>query len=364
MTEEGTALESEQQSETTTEAAPSLRETLQATYNELKTEDETTEEEADATEGADEITDETEEDVSSGERDDAEEEAEEGDEEQTTPFTDELVEGRSTFWNDTEKEALDALAKTNPEAAEALSKRYNDMLKGWNSNGRELAEMKKSSESINSLFKGRENSMQRQGLTQEGVVQTLLAWDEYMTKDPEAALQALAKQNNIDLTDLTYGGNVEDSYEDPAVKELKAEIQELKAKNSNDDAQRATANHQQLIQSAETFATETDKDGNLVHPYCEDVTKEMAEHIMSGKTLQEAYELSVWTNPQVRAKLMKGQVPSKPVESVDAKKARIAKAKKAGKSISSSSGKKSAVKPKESLSLSDDLRRTYAALSN
>jgi hypothetical protein len=338
MTEE--ALQEEQQAE---ESTPTLREALEQTRDELSGKEEVVEEavEEEVTEGIEEVVEEL------------EEEAEEGDEEVSLEAPKE--------WSEDEKTAFASIYESNPQEAKLISDRYTNMHKAFHERSQELSRARKENEGIDKLFNPRLNEMQRAGLSKEVVVEKLLGWDTYITESPLDAITALAKQNNIDLTELAFGGDEDDSFESEAIKKLEAKIQELEAKNSNDEESKATAEYQKNLQMVQEFTTKTDDNGNLAHPYYEEVAGEMLKHVQQGKTMEQAYEAAIWSNPDVRQKLL---ADTKKGESVEDKKARIAKAKRAGASVSNAKGKKSAVKPSESLTLRDSLKQNYAALSN
>ena len=359
--EQSTAPEG-QQAETTTEAAtPSIRETLEENYNAMLAENE---------EGQEDVTGQQEEE---GQAEEVNTETESNEEENTEEIGGEGSEGESgeetleapAEWNDAEKEAFAALSEIDGDGAKKLRDRYTNLQGEFTRRSQENADLKRGKDEIDGLFSGIQNDMQRDGTTQAVVISKLLGWHDHITKDPAAAIQALAKSNGIDLTEIAFGGDDEDDdFESEDIKKLRAEVQELKNKNSNDEQQRATATHEQVVKDAGAFAAQTDEDGNLVHPHCGDVVKEMAQLLQQGKSLDEAYDQAIWTNPTVRAKLLKDSASPKDTESPEAKKARIARAKKGGKSISNSSGKKPAAKQKQSMSLRDELKTNYAALSN
>ena len=134
----------------------------------------------------------------------------------------------------------------------------------------------------------------------------------------------------------------------------------MKKFRTNDELSKATASYDNSLKQVQDFTDKTDSNGNLSHPYYTEVAGEMLAHVKQGKTMEEAYEASIWSNPDVRQKLM-SESPKKVTE-VD-KKARIARAKRAGASVTNAKGKKSAIKPSETLSLRDSLKQNYVALS-
>lgn len=287
-------------------------------------------------------------------------EEEEVETEEATEEAEEEVVGARPEWNDKEQAAFEKMAENDPIGAKILKRRYEGMLSGFHEKSQENAELKKehvSNEAMNKIFDPFMDDMARSGITKEEVVAKYVAWEKYINNSPAEAIAALAKENGIDLTELAFGGDPEDDTpENASIKKLEAQIQELENKSSNEESVRATEKQNQLVEDAGTFASEIDEKGDLVHPHCNDVVKEMAVLIQQGLSLKDAYDRAVWADPKIRTELLKAQTK---VESTTDKKARISKAKKL-KSFSSGAGVKTSVKPNNKMKLDDALNAAFA----
>jgi predicted nucleic acid-binding Zn-ribbon protein len=108
---------------------------------------------------------------------------------------------------------------------------------------------------------------------------------------------------------------------------------------------------QRLADAVQIFGKQTDKDGNALHPYFENVKGRIFELLQSGavRSIEEAYENALWTTPYVRNELIKQQISSQAAEAEKAKKAAFAPK---GKSET----------PERPLTVREELEKNMAAL--
>lgn len=110
-----------------------------------------------------------------------------------------------------------------------------------------------------------------------------------------ALFQKLAADYKVDLSQLQAPG--EAPYLDPAVKSLQAELNAVKSQLTTAEQTRMAEVKQTLTREIEAFAA------NPANIHFEAVANDMAQLLQSGvcKTLAEAYDKAVWTNPVTRA---------------------------------------------------------------
>lgn len=150
-------------------------------------------------------------------------------------------------------------------------------------------------------------------------MQTLIAFADALDANPQQVLS-----NLHEVYDLNAGKEKNEAGDIPqAIAAQLNSIQSYLVAQAQAEANR----------NFTAFSEAKDDVGNLKYPYLEDVKPEMANMFKTGtaKTLEEAYERAIWTNPEIRAKLIEAQSKA----ALDNKVAEAEKAKQAGFSPSS-----------------------------
>lgn len=251
-------------------------------------------------------------------------------------------------WNKAEIEAFDKLADLDPDATLVLQDRYNNLHKGFHDKSQALAEITRENEAYDKIFEPHEQRLAMHGKTRTQAIQTYMAWEQAIINNPREAIKQLAEANNVDLT-----LEEEDDYSDPAVKKLEAKIRDLEQSQSNGVKASKEAENNQLIKQANEFATETDKDGNSLHPHVNNpaITAIMSDLIIkNGYSMEKAYSMAVTSEGLTG-------------EDIQQKRRRVAKAKKAGSGLPRSSTTRKSVSPKVNKSQMDELSDVYDSLA-
>lgn len=187
--------------------------------------------------------------------------------------------------------------------------------------------------------------LQEQGVKKLGEWLGGLIWiDREMARRPEQTLKAMAKVYGIKLDDKEFKKNDVSSETVERLSNLEKNFSELTSYLSELQTQR-------LKDTLQMFGRQTDKDGNLLHPYFETVKNQVWELLLSGtvQNVTEAYEKALWLNPQIRSELIEQQISS-----------RAAEAQKAQKAAFAPKGKSEA--PEKPLTLREELEKNMAAL--
>lgn len=163
----------------------------------------------------------------------------------------------------------------------------------------ELGESKKLVETLDGAIKDNGLNYNRQQYAD--LVKNFINFDALFARDPKQALEALAKQANLDLNTLgnksvQEDDNFDDDYLTPEeiknAKELAALKEEInQLKNQRQQEEQISA-QQELI----NFASEVDSDGNLKYPHFEKVRATMGMFFNSSNpemTLEKAYQKAV-----------------------------------------------------------------------
>jgi hypothetical protein len=325
MTENLEQLESTQDSaptspEATNESASeTVRETLNRVLaNQEIPQEETAETPQETEEVEEEATEETEEEV-------AETEAEEKAEEEEKPL--EAI-TPPQHWPKDFKESFEKLPV---EAQHLLYDRHKELEGDYTKKTQGIAKYRKRQEALDEIMKPYLADFQRAGMDEIGAVRQLFAAHDYLRKDPKQAIQWLAKNYGVDMSEVGMD-TAEDEYADPQVKALQQQVAQLQG-FLNQQQQTQMQSVQQDTQSMiDKFASAKDADGNLKYPHFEEVRDRMGVLIQGNQAqdLESAYEMAIYADPKLRQSLMDNYAATKTQKEV--KTEAVKKAKKAQRS--------------------------------
>jgi hypothetical protein len=202
-----------------------------------------------------------------------------------------------------------------------------------------------------------------QGMSEAQAVNQLLALSDFAGQSPTDFIGWFAGQHGIDLTALADGGG-SDEYIDPAVQELRQQVEQLTGTLTNITQGQQAAQHQSLVDFTAQFATEAGQDGKALRPYFAELGNGIVPYIAQVKqenpsashkdVLSEAYERACWANPQVRQKLLAAQ----DAQRLAGQREHAARAAHAGSSVTGQAPAPGSTQPKDigSGSVRDTLR--------
>jgi len=324
MTENLEQLESTQDSaptspEATNESASeTVRETLNRVLaNQEIPQEETAETPQETEEVEEEATEETEEEV-------AETEAEEKAEEEK-PL--EAISPPQHWPNDFK----DQFNQMDATGQHLFMKRYKDLEGDYTKKTQSLAKYRKRQEAFDEIMKPHMDDFSRAGMDEVGAVRQLFAAHDYLRKDPKQAIQWLAKNYGVDMSEVGMD-TAEDDYADPQVKALQQQVAQLQG-FLNQQQQTQMQSVQQDTQSMiDKFASAKDANGNPKHPHFEEVRDRMGVLIQGNQAqdLESAYEMAIYADPKLRQSLMDNYAATKTQKEV--KTEAVKKAKKAQRS--------------------------------
>jgi hypothetical protein len=197
-----------------------------------------------------------------------------------------------------------------------LTEREKQVEKGFSDFGNKINNYRFS----DNIFNARQERLAKAGFNKaQDYFEYLTAIDDALDKDPTSAVRAIAEAYGIN-----FNGN-NSQPQDGAIQRQLSEMQELLKSQQNyiQSQQRQSADKQVL-----DFTNAKDDNGNLKHPYLNDVREQMVEFLNKGicQDLEKAYDLAVYANPEVRAKLIAEQTK----QSLNSKVIQAEKAKEIG----------------------------------
>jgi hypothetical protein len=256
-------------------------------------------------------------------------------------------------WSSDEKETFKSLT---PEAQQILVNKEKQFQQGYQERAQAISDIEKALEPY-------KQTLAYMGVDEGTAIRTLFSAHQRIMSDPANGILALAQQFGImDQLRQQFAPDTDDEFVDPEIKALRQQVQDLQSNLGQFQNQTIQGQQQELLSQIDSFKSQKDEKGNLIHPYFDQVRTQMAPLVQQGKTMEEAYNEVVWTVPEYRDKHIK-TVQSKRKNESDAERAqRVKKAKKAA-TANKTTGKSNAEDVDESLSVKDELRAAWNQLS-
>lgn len=231
-------------------------------------------------------------------------------------------------------QAKELFAKQSPEGQKFLLDRHKAMEADYTRKTQELTPVRRMKESLDEIFAPMRDSMYRDGIDEVTAIRQLVAAHNYLQQKPEEAVQWLAGKYGIDLKAIVEGtaGNGQVS---PELLALREEVAQLKHTQQSSLSAQQQQQFRANLSQVEQFAGEKDAQGNLKHPYFDEVAQEVAMLMRvaqeQGKpiSLQDAHDRAVYANPQVRSKVLAAQDAERRKKEEDERKAKADAAKRA-----------------------------------
>lgn len=215
--------------------------------------------------------------------------------------------------------SADAKAKwssLDPSIQAEIAKREKDMHEGGSRWSEEKRRYEETLAPVREVAK-------RNGVDEREGLNRLLAANDYLERDPAAAIQWLAQAYGVDLANPNAAPTARPQA-DPMVSQLHQELSSIKSVIMERE-------QKELLSHIEQFKSQPG------HEHFEEVKPFMAKLLESGQAadLKEAYETAIWATPTVREKLIAAQTA--PAADPRAKaQAQVDKAKKGAISVNGS----------------------------
>ena len=239
-------------------------------------------------------------------------------------------------WSQVDRETFHSL---DSEGQDFLLRRHREMEADYTRKTQDISEIRKAVDE----YKG---DIDLAGLTPGQAIRNLLAVNKYLRESPQEAVQWIAQSNGVNLQnqntqDFPEMGEDYDDYSstDPEVDTLRQEINMMKQQQLQQSTSQANQEKMRVEAVIEAFKSQKDTEGNLKHPYFQDLEKEMAvlanADRMVGKNpdIHDLYERAVWSNPDVRKKKLSEVQKSESANTRASKKAKLDRARKASSGV-------------------------------
>lgn len=248
--------------------------------------------------------------------------------------TDQIPEAPAS-WSDDGKKHWAALS---PEVRQFLIDRDEQDQQSRAADGERL----KGYESLERVLGPRREALAKNYQSVDVAVEQLFALSDFAGRDFPGFVRWMCEQRGVDPKSLIEQVAAQPTT-DPTIAALQRKVADLE----KDAGQRGQAEGQELerraLKAIEDFKGAKDKDGNLLHPHFDAVSKAMGPMLRAGMELERAYKAAVASDDKLQAKIAEqAEKDRKAREDAEAKEKANKARKVAGSDLRSSTGATSA----------------------
>ena len=257
---------------------------------------------------------------------------------QEPAVTDEWMDAPKAY----KKEFQDSFKTLSPEWRQYLIEREKQSERGFSDMGNKLNDLKW----VDNLYNTRAERLKANGYSKaQDYIEQLAQIEDALSADPQSTLQALAEAYGVKFNDNTALSSLQRQVND---------VQQLVAAQRQYIQQQQQETGNRLVNE---FVNAKDEAGNPKHPYFNDVREVMTDLIRKGAAndLDTAYNMAIWTNGDIREKLIQAEKAKELATKVD----KAQKAKDAGFNPTSKT-----VPPAKEETLRESMERIYEELKN
>lgn len=259
-------------------------------------------------------------------------------------------------WSSEDREEFEALPT---EARDFVLRRYKSMEGDYTEKTKQLSQDRSRFEKLEQVLAPHREQFALNGVDEAAAIGQLLQAQKFLQTQPVEALRWLAQSANVDLSQLSAPAATEDDpdeWVDPHVKQLQHRLSEQEKYLTALREQQQRESEAVFLRQVEAFHGEKAANGELAHPFMDDVMPQMTALLQSQQatSLQDAYDKAVWMIPEVRGKVLNSAKEKQTEEQTR----RVKRAKRAGREVKS---EVSPVEPTRPLSLRETLQQAIAA---
>lgn len=203
-----------------------------------------------------------------------------------------------------------------------------------------------------------------QGLSEAQIAQNVLETYAAFQNSPQEAINYLANQYGVGVS---FTGQESTEQYNPEIATLRQQVAGLSTSLEQQQYAKLQALNEENARVIDQFRNAADKNGNLLHPFMDEVETEIAMFsrqmrdanptMPSAEILEKSYERAVYANPETRARISEKEEQRKKINDLAKRRAAGKKAKTAAQSIAP----KPAIKAEESpLSVRDIVTKQFA----
>jgi hypothetical protein len=214
------------------------------------------------------------------------------------------------------------------EAQEYMLKRDKEMTADYTRKTQEVAEQRKSFESLDKVIAPMRQQISASGISEAEYISRLLNADMALRNNPKMAIKQLAQGYGIDLS--SYDSDSVELETESQISQLKQQNQAILAELNQFKQQNLQSARQQTENQITNFAEAKDDNGNLKYPHFTKVRVKMGNLIDAGeaKGLEDAYAKAVRLDDELYNESLTKQRKLAKAEEDAKRKAAVEKAKK------------------------------------
>jgi hypothetical protein len=228
-------------------------------------------------------------------------------------------------WTDDVKAKFSTLDR---DLQKYLLDRNSELEGDYTKKTQEVAETRKRYEKIDEVLKPYDEIAKRQGAELAPHIAQALQLYMQVQRDPLSVVKNYVQANRLTPQQLGLVGA--DPNEDPSIGALRSQLEQTQRELASLRQGQDQQVDGQLAERLQAFVNAKDESGASKHPHYEKVRHLMAPLVLQGKSLDEAYEATVWTVPEYRQVAEKAALEKAEKEAKkEADKARMEKVRKA-----------------------------------
>ena len=214
------------------------------------------------------------------------------------------------------------------DAQEYMLKRDKEMTADYTRKTQEVAEQRKSFESLDKVIAPMRQQISASGISEAEYISRLLNADMALRNNPKMAIKQLAQGYGIDLS--SYDSDSVELETDSQISQLQQQNQAILAELNQFKQQNLQSARQQTENQITNFAEAKDDNGNLKYPHFTKVRVKMGNLIDAGeaKGLEDAYAKAVRLDDELYNESLTKQRKLAKAEEDAKRKAAVEKAKK------------------------------------
>lgn len=249
-----------------------------------------------------------------------------------------------------EKEAFNAAPR---KIQEWIARREQEVNRGLQQKFQEFSAGIERNKGIFNAVQPYARDLALMGVPLEQGVANMAAWAVEFAKDKRAAAQKLLAVHGIDPRTFATGNpQAGQPVAQPAQQQMTlppevearlAKLDELEAWRNEQQSQASEREMAQLKSVADNWKNQKDEQGNLLHPYVEELAAELQRYIPAleaaspgadpASIYEDAYQLAVKAHPDIRDAIAKRNEALQKAKEIEAARARSSRADRAAVSI-------------------------------
>ena len=230
-------------------------------------------------------------------------------------------------WSAADKERFKAMPR---EAQDYVLERDKSMTADYTRKTQDVAQIRQAYEPLHHVLNPMRQALQQAGISEAEYVARLIQADRNLQQNPYGAIQQLARNAGINLEALEQPQAATAQQPDPQMNALQQQVQQLQGYVQNNEERQAQERQVGLQGQIETFATQSDADGNLAHPHFDALRVTMGQLIEANAAsdLNDAYSKALRLDDTLYQQSLEAERTKVKAAAEKRRKEAVAKAKK------------------------------------